>query len=96
MILREWKPFNKNSLRGFATVELTNGLVIGEMPIHNNSGRVWANLPAVPQMENGIHRKVDGKGQWKKILHWKSRDISDRFSDEVIGLIREKHADDLR
>ena len=96
MLLKEWKPLNKNSLRGFATVELTNGLVICEMPVHNNSGRIWANLPAVPQMDNGVHRKIDGKGQWKKILYWKSRDLSDLFSNQVVELIQEKYAADLR
>lgn len=91
MKLRNWRAVSRNSLLGFAEIELSNGLIILDISVHQNSGRYWAAMPAVPQLENGKHKIVDGKGQWKRVIYWNSRELSDKFSQAVVALIKQKH-----
>ena len=91
-VLRDWRAFSKNTLRGFATIELPSGLVIHDISIHEKNGKWWAAMPAAPQLENGQHRFLDGKGQYKRILEWRDRGLSDKFSEVVVGLVRSQHS----
>ena len=59
MQLREFRPLNKNSLRGFATIELPNGLTIRDVSLHTSNGKSWASLPAKPQMPE-IRIRISG------------------------------------
>lgn len=90
--LREFRQVVKNSLRGFAVVELPSGIVIHDISLHNSHGKTWAAMPAKPQMDGaGAIRQIDGKTQYKKIVEWRDRDLSDRFSVMVCDLVREQH-----
>lgn len=90
LVLREFRVVNKNTLRGFATFEFPNGMVIHEMPTHTKNGRSWVAFPAAPQIDNGSGtvRVVDGKTQYKRIIEWRDRDLSDRFSDAAVAVIQ--------
>ncbi len=88
MALREFRALNKNSLRGFATVELPSGLVIRDISMHTSNGRSWAALPAKPQFDkDGSPRLKDGKPQYVAIVLWKDRDLADRFSEALVELV---------
>jgi hypothetical protein len=94
--LISWKPLVKNSLRGFATVELPIGLKIVDCPVLVSNGKAWASLPTKPMLDrDGKHVKPDGKPQYSAILEWKSRDLADRFSEAVVELVRQTHPGDL-
>jgi hypothetical protein len=96
MRLVSWKPLIKNSLRGFATVELPIGLKIIDCPILVGPNGPWASLPSKPVLDrDGKHAKPDGKPQCSAVLEWKSRHLSERFSEAVVALIREAHPGDL-
>ena len=97
MRLISFKPLTKGSLRGFANVELPNGLRITDCPVLvSGNGKAWATLPSKPVLDrDGRHAKPDGKPQYAAILEWKTRDLSDGFSTAVIELIRAKHPDAL-
>ena len=53
--------------------------------------REWVNLPAKPQLDrNGQPRTdINGKPLYTSIVEWGDRDLRDRFSEAVIGAIRE-------
>jgi hypothetical protein len=88
MRLISWKPLVKNSLRGFAAIELPIGLKIVDCPVLVSNGKAWASLPTKPVLDrDGKHVKPDGKPQYSAILEWKSRDLADRFSETVVELI---------
>jgi hypothetical protein len=92
MRLISWKSLVKNSLRGFATVELPIGLKIVDCPVLVSSGKAWASLPTKPVLDrDGKHVKPDGKPQYSAVLEWKSRDLADRFSEAVVELVRQTH-----
>lgn len=96
LVVHSWKAIVKNTLCGFCTVELPNGLYIEDVSIHQKNGRWWSALPAVPQLENGQHRIKDGKPQYKNVLRWRDRDLGDRFSDALISAIKSQHPGALR
>lgn len=91
LVVHSWKPIVKNTLCGFCTVELPNGLYIEDISIHHKNGRRWAILPSTAQLENGQQRVKDGKAQWKTILRWRDRELADRFSDALIEAIQSQH-----
>lgn len=98
MKLRAWRPMIKNSLRGFATVELPSGLVINDIAILTKSNGSWANLPAKPQVDRDGQPKIGANGRplYAKIVEWRDRDLQDRFSAALCALIVAEHPDALQ
>jgi hypothetical protein len=96
MKLIGFRPFVKNSLRGFATVALPNSLEIADCPVHINSGRAWASLPGKPAIApDGRQIVSDGKPQYVTVVKWRDRDLANRFSDAVVALVRQQCPDAL-
>jgi hypothetical protein len=98
MRLLSWKPLRKNSLLGFAAVELpTIGLKVHDIPVLASHNKIWASLPSKPQIDrDGQHKRdVNGKPVYAAILEWRDRDLSDRFSAAVVALIHAEYPDDL-
>jgi hypothetical protein len=93
MRLLAWKPLVKNSLRGFADVELPSGLVIHEIPVLVSHGKCWASLPSKPVLDRAEQHVVEpnGKKQYVPILRWRSREIADAFSVKICELVRQAH-----
>ena len=84
-----WRRVRKNSLRGFATVELpVIGLKVLDVPVLETNGRRWATLPAKPQLEDGRQRcDAAGKPAYSPILAWRDRTLRDAFSERVVSLV---------
>jgi hypothetical protein len=91
--LRGWRPLHKNSLRGFATVEvLPLGLTIQDIAVNVSHGKPWASLPRKPALDrDGRQVAVDGKKQYATLLVWNDRGMRDRFSAAVVQLVRARH-----
>jgi hypothetical protein len=96
MILIEWRPCRRNSLRGFAVVEVLSGLRIMEIPVHVTAGRAWAGLPARPMVHNAtgaVLRDERGKIRYTPVLSWRDRVSANRWADAVVALVRAKYPD---
>jgi hypothetical protein len=95
MRLIEWRPLVKGSLRGFVTVELPNGLVIRDISVLSGANGSWANLPAKPQVDRDGHPRISANGRplYVKIIEWRDRQLNDRFSTALIGLIKAEYPD---
>ena len=94
MQLKAWRPLVKNTLRGFATVELPIGLVIKDISVHQKNDKCWAGLPAKPIIsQDGTVAQKDGKAQYTSVLEWNSRDLSDRFSASIVDIVLAQHPD---
>jgi hypothetical protein len=93
MGLVEWRPMRRNSLRGFAAVELPSGLTIIDVSVHVTAGRAWAGLPSRPMLgsDGAALRDEKGKIRYLPLLRWRDRDLGDRFSAAVVGLVRTEH-----
>jgi hypothetical protein len=94
VVLLGWKPLERNSLRGFASIRLGATLKIHDVAVHRHeNGRCWAQLPAKPmlQTDGSVKRNPDGKIQYVPLLEWSDRAASDRFSEAVIAAIEAEH-----
>jgi hypothetical protein len=93
MKLIEWRPMPRNSLRGFATIELPSGLTIGDVAVHVSHGKARMSLPARPQINSdGIARRGDNdKIIYGPIVKWRDRDLADRFSAAVVQAVEAEH-----
>jgi hypothetical protein len=89
LVLLEWRPVIRSSLRGFAKFRLGRTLVINDCPAHCSHGRKWVALPAKPQLsrERELVRDANGKLQYSAVLEWTDRTASDAFSDAAVGAI---------
>jgi hypothetical protein len=88
-----WRPLVKGALRGFATVELPIGLKLIDCPVLLSSGKAWASLPSKPVLDRDGRQKIDanGKPTYAGILEWRSRELSERFSEAVVRAIRQAY-----
>jgi hypothetical protein len=93
MRLVEWRALRKNSLRGFATVELPPGLVIGDVAVGASHGRAWALLPSKPMLDAAglALRDEEGKVRYSPMLRWRDENLRSRWSDAVVSLVRAEH-----
>ena len=66
----EFKPVDRNSLKGFATVRIAElRLSIADVAVHQQDGTRWAALPSKPT--------------YLQIFSWDSRPVADAFSSAV-------------
>jgi hypothetical protein len=92
MRLVSWKPLARNSLRGFASIELPSGLRIADCPVLVSNGKAWSTLPSKPVLDReGRQVEVGGKKQFSRILEWKSRELADRFGNAIVELVLQAH-----
>lgn len=91
-VLLDWKPMRRNSLLGFANVQL-GALKIKDVAVNTSNGRTWANLPSKPMIDRdgNVTRDENGKIRYLPLLEWSSRESSDRFSEAVIAAVEEKN-----
>jgi len=96
MRLVSFKSVVKGALRGFATVELPNGLTVMDCPVLHGPNGAWATLPSKPVLDGeGKHVKPSGKPQYAAILHWNDRNLARRFSEVLVALVRATYPDAL-
>lgn len=93
--LVQWKSLQRNTLRGFAVIEM-GALRVSDVAVHRKNDRAWAQLPAKPQIQSDgtVRRNHEGKAQYTPVIEWTNRDSSDRFSEAVIAAIEEQHPGD--
>jgi len=86
-----FKPVQRNTLRGFATVEF-GSLRIIDCSVHEHvtSGRCWVSLPGKPVLDDQgrINATDRGKLAYSPTAEWTNRNASDRFSQLVIAELR--------
>ena len=85
----EFKPFAKNTLRGFATIKIPDiRLRIKDVALHRKGESQWAALPAKPQIKDGkAVTNAEGKAQYVHILEFTDRATSDAFSRAVVDAV---------
>ncbi len=99
LVVADWRPLLKNTLRGFATVTLPNGLTISEIAVHVKDQRSWVSFPGKPLTGRDGTPLLDpatGKQRYSLLLSWPDRATAERFSVAVIGAIEAKHPGAVR
>jgi hypothetical protein len=93
----EWRALNKNTLRGFASIALPNGLVIRDVSVHSKGGKHWASLPSKPMLDSAgsVLRDEAGKIKYAAILQWGDRTTANKFSAAVVQALLARFPDAL-
>jgi hypothetical protein len=93
MVLVEWRPMVRATLRGFCAVEMTSGLIVRDLSVHQRDGRAWVAMPAKPQIgrDDKLVRTHNGKAQYSQVIGFRNRELADRFSNAVLALVNAEH-----
>lgn len=93
----DWRPLRKNSLLGFAKVELPSGMVIADVTVLTGANGPWASPPSKPMIgsDGVVMKDASGKIRYSPIIEFTARDIRNRFSASVIEALREAHPEAL-
>jgi len=78
MKVADWKPFQKNTLRGFFTIICDSGLVLHKCTLHQKDGSRWIGLPAEK------YQKRDGTTGYSALVEFSTRDAADKFRDQAL------------
>jgi hypothetical protein len=92
-----WQQVIKGALRGFVTIELPSGLRLVDGPVLTATGKAWTAPPSKPIVDCDGRQKTDanGKPAFAAVCGWRTRELSDRFSEIVIAAIRAAHPNAL-
>ena len=75
----KFRSYQKNTLRGFLTIRLTNiGLEIRDMTVHEKNGKRWVALPAKP------YEKESGGQGWSYIVTFYDKARGEQFQKACI------------
>lgn len=81
----EFRPHQKNTLRGFLTIRLTKvGLEIHDLALHQKNGKRWLQLPAKP------YQKHDGSQGWSYILAFYDKRRFQQFQEVTLRALDER------
>jgi hypothetical protein len=91
LTIREFRPFRRNKLYGYAVCTIAElRPEIRDIAIHEKNGKRWAQLPAKPQVRDGVLVKGDGgKEQYTPVMAFVNRTVADAFSTTVIRAVLE-------
>jgi hypothetical protein len=78
-----WKPYTKNTLRGFLSLELPSGMIVQDCALHTKGDSRWIGLPARPY-------EKDGEKSWSPIIEFTSKATRDRFQEQALAAV-DKH-----
>jgi hypothetical protein len=79
-VVREWRPYQKNTLRGFLSLELPSGLILHGLTLHDKEGRRWVGMPAKSF-------EKDGTTTWAPQVEFSSKESRERFQVAAIEAI---------
>jgi hypothetical protein len=92
--LLSWKPVQRNSLRGFASVRLGRALKISDVAIHCSHGTRYVQLPSKPMIDTAsgtILRNDKGKVRYVPLLEWLDKADAVKFAQAVIEAVEREH-----
>jgi DNA-binding cell septation regulator SpoVG len=78
--IKEFKPYQKNTLRGFVSIELPSGLILHGLTYHQKEDSRWIGMPA-KQYEK------DGATTWAPQVEFVSKESRDKFQTAVLAAI---------
>lgn len=89
MKILAFKELRRNSLLGFADVELSSGMIIRGVTAHETNGRRWAAPPGIPMLDENkeVIRNPDGRVSYAQVIAFVSREVGDAFSAQVLAAL---------
>ena len=81
IIISDWKPHSKNTLRGFFTATLPSGLVFHDLMLHEREGARWIAFPAREWTDQL------GAKQYTRFIEFRDPGCRNRFRDEMLAAL---------
>jgi hypothetical protein len=95
--LLDWRPLEKNTLRGFCKVQFSSGLIVAEIGIHIAGSRAWAAPPSRPWIKDNATVLDDkGKPKWQPLIDFATHGVRSSWSNQVLGALRDVHPEVFR
>jgi hypothetical protein len=94
----DWRPVAKNSLRGFAKVEMPSGMIISDVAALNGPNGPWASPPSKPMIGRDGSPMLDAKGKprYSPWIEFRSKELRDRWSSAVVAALLEAYPDAIQ
>ena len=86
-----WKPLQRNTLLGFATIQHASGLVLSDITVHRKGERCWASPPGKPKLDQSgtaLRDRETGKIEYVQIVSFEPDALRHRWSDAVVDAVR--------
>lgn len=85
-----YTPMQKGALLGFATLEMSSGMILRDCSHCLTGGREWVGPPSKPRVDaNGCTVEKDGKRQYVNVVTFATREIGDKWSEQAVRAIRQ-------
>jgi len=81
LVITDWKPFEKNTLKGFCTIITPPGIRIKGCTAHEKDGKRWVNLPARPWTNS------DGSISYVAVIDFTDIELRKRFQDQALAAL---------
>ena len=91
VVVEDWTPVGRNTLLGFVRIRLPSGMILHDVAVHMSHGKVWATPAGKPRLGRDGLQMTDlttGKLLWTPTVTSETKQISDRFSAQVIEALR--------
>lgn len=93
VIISDWKPLHRNTLRGFFTVHLPSGMTLHDVALHCTENTWWVSPASKPMLDkDGVAlRDEAGKIRYSPIISFESKTARQRFNSIVISALQHAH-----
>jgi hypothetical protein len=79
-VVREWRPYQKNTLVGFLSIELTTGLILHGCTLHEKNDSRWIGMPA-KQFQK------DGRTTWAPQVDFVSKEAREKSQAAALAAV---------
>lgn len=82
MKVLKFRKFERNTLKGFAEIELPSGMIVKDITWHERDGKEWIGLPARK------YEKEDGSVGWSNQVDFVDKDRYWNFVNAVLAALK--------
>ena len=79
-VVRERRPYAKNTLIAFCVIQLPSGLVLRDLAVHQKGDSMWVAMPAREYQK-------DGERSWSPIIEFADRESRVAFQEYALAAI---------
>jgi len=93
IVIVDFKPVERGTLRGFATIEMRSGIVMVDVAIGCSEGTWWAAPPGKPLIDRDgvVLKNPNGKVRYAAVIDFRDTATRRRWSQQVIEALRAVH-----
>jgi hypothetical protein len=96
IVVETFNEVRRNTLRGFAKIVLPSGMILIDVAIHVQADAAWAMPPSKAMLDRNGDTMRDGpKVRYAPVIAFRSKELRDRFSAQVIEALRQSHPEAL-